>query len=122
MNIHEYQAKQLFQIYGIPVPDGKQATTPDSAGLGIGRADLYYESYTGKLKLSFIEVDESYQDSGIGGKLRTQVEQLGRQYGASEIYGDIKNDKARAFWQSKAKYGWRIIEDGSAYGSVKFQP
>ena len=33
MNIHEYQAKQLFQQYGIPVPDGKQATTPDSAGL-----------------------------------------------------------------------------------------
>ena len=32
MNIHEYQAKQLFQIFGIPVPDGKQATTPDSAG------------------------------------------------------------------------------------------
>jgi len=31
MNIHEYQAKQLFQIYGIPVPDGKQATTADSA-------------------------------------------------------------------------------------------
>jgi succinyl-CoA synthetase beta subunit len=31
MNIHEYQAKQLFQIYGIPVPDGKQAITPDSA-------------------------------------------------------------------------------------------
>lgn len=32
MNIHEYQAKQLFQFYGIPVPDGKQAATPDSAG------------------------------------------------------------------------------------------
>jgi len=31
MNIHEYQAKQLFRIYGIPVPDGKQATTPDNA-------------------------------------------------------------------------------------------
>ena len=31
MNIHEYQAKQLFQIYGIPVPDGKQAITPDNA-------------------------------------------------------------------------------------------
>jgi succinyl-CoA synthetase beta subunit len=31
MNIHEYQAKQLFQIYGIPVPDGKQAAKPDSA-------------------------------------------------------------------------------------------
>jgi len=31
MNIHEYQAKQLFQIYGIPVPNGKQATTPEEA-------------------------------------------------------------------------------------------
>jgi len=31
MNIHEYQAKQLFQCYGIPVPEGKQATTPEQA-------------------------------------------------------------------------------------------
>jgi succinyl-CoA synthetase beta subunit len=32
MNIHEFQAKQLFQNYGIPIPDGKQATTANSAG------------------------------------------------------------------------------------------
>ncbi|MGZ8226988.1 MAG: ADP-forming succinate--CoA ligase subunit beta [Methylococcaceae bacterium] len=31
MNIHEYQAKQLFRHYEIPVPDGKQAVTPDDA-------------------------------------------------------------------------------------------
>jgi succinyl-CoA synthetase beta subunit len=31
MNIHEYQAKQLFLNYAIPVPEGKQATTPESA-------------------------------------------------------------------------------------------
>lgn len=31
MNIHEYQAKQLFQAYGIPVPDGQLATTPEQA-------------------------------------------------------------------------------------------
>jgi len=31
MNIHEYQAKQLFQTYEIPVPEGKQATTPEQA-------------------------------------------------------------------------------------------
>jgi succinyl-CoA synthetase beta subunit len=31
MNIHEYQAKQLFREYGIPVPDGKSALTPGSA-------------------------------------------------------------------------------------------
>lgn len=31
MNIHEYQAKQLFRAYGIPVPDGQLATTPEQA-------------------------------------------------------------------------------------------
>ncbi|WP_019866065.1 ADP-forming succinate--CoA ligase subunit beta [Methylovulum miyakonense] len=32
MNIHEYQAKQLFQHYHIPIPEGKQATMPEQAG------------------------------------------------------------------------------------------
>ena len=31
MNFHEYQAKQLFAEYGIPVPPGKIATTPAEA-------------------------------------------------------------------------------------------
>ena len=31
MNFHEYQAKQLFAEYGIPVPVGKIATTPEQA-------------------------------------------------------------------------------------------
>jgi len=31
MNFHEYQAKQLFAQYGIPVPPGKIAKTPDEA-------------------------------------------------------------------------------------------
>lgn len=31
MNIHEYQAKQLFRAYGIPVPDGQLATSPEQA-------------------------------------------------------------------------------------------
>jgi succinyl-CoA synthetase beta subunit len=31
MKIHEYQAKQLFKHYGIPVPDGALALTPDEA-------------------------------------------------------------------------------------------
>jgi succinyl-CoA synthetase beta subunit len=31
MNIHEYQAKQLFLHYAIPVPEGKQATSPEGA-------------------------------------------------------------------------------------------
>ena len=31
MNIHEYQAKDIFRRYGIPVPPGDVATTPDEA-------------------------------------------------------------------------------------------
>ena len=29
MNIHEFQAKDILRRYGVPVPDGKVATTPD---------------------------------------------------------------------------------------------
>jgi len=31
MNIHEYQAKQLFKNYGITIPHGKMAETPEQA-------------------------------------------------------------------------------------------
>ncbi|TCT19205.1 succinyl-CoA synthetase (ADP-forming) beta subunit [Thiobaca trueperi] len=31
MNLHEYQAKQLFRDYGLAVPDGSAVTTPDAA-------------------------------------------------------------------------------------------
>ncbi|RUM69531.1 MAG: ADP-forming succinate--CoA ligase subunit beta [Sulfurovum sp.] len=31
MNIHEYQAKQIFQKYGVPTPKGIIANTPDQA-------------------------------------------------------------------------------------------
>jgi succinyl-CoA synthetase beta subunit len=31
MNIHEYQAKQILARFGVPVPKGQHATTPDEA-------------------------------------------------------------------------------------------
>ncbi len=31
MKIHEFQGKEIFRRYGIPVPDGEIATTPDEA-------------------------------------------------------------------------------------------
>ncbi|HEY1953922.1 MAG TPA: ADP-forming succinate--CoA ligase subunit beta [Gemmatimonadaceae bacterium] len=31
MNIHEYQAKEIFRKYGIPIPPGDVATTPEEA-------------------------------------------------------------------------------------------
>ena len=36
MNIHEYQAKELLQRYGVPVPDGIVAWTPDEAVAAAG--------------------------------------------------------------------------------------
>ncbi len=37
MNLHEYQAKQLFKRYGIPVTRGEVATTPGQAEAAAGR-------------------------------------------------------------------------------------
>jgi succinyl-CoA synthetase beta subunit len=34
MNFHEYQAKELFAAYGIPVPGGQVASTPEEAVAG----------------------------------------------------------------------------------------
>src|SRR5688572_33479115 len=31
MNIHEYQAKEIFRGHGIPIPPGEVATTPEEA-------------------------------------------------------------------------------------------
>lgn len=31
MNVHEFQAKQLFARFGVPVPRGKEITSPDAA-------------------------------------------------------------------------------------------
>ena len=31
MNIHEYQAKEILRGFGVPIPNGKVATTPDEA-------------------------------------------------------------------------------------------
>ena len=37
MNLHEYQAKQLFARYGVPVPRGEVARTPAQAAAAVGR-------------------------------------------------------------------------------------
>ena len=51
MKIHEYQAKDLFQLYGVPVPAGSVARSPEEAGsaardLG-GRAVLKSQVHAG---------------------------------------------------------------------------
>ena len=31
MNVHEYQGKEILRKYGVPVPEGRIATSPDEA-------------------------------------------------------------------------------------------
>ena len=35
MNIHEYQAKELLKGYGVAVPNGRVAFTPDDAAAAV---------------------------------------------------------------------------------------
>lgn len=37
MNLHEYQSKRLFADYGIPVPEGQPAETPEAAVAAAGK-------------------------------------------------------------------------------------
>ena len=52
MNIHEYQAKKLLKEYGIAVPEGGVAVTPEEAGrvaekLGPGKYVIKAQAHTG---------------------------------------------------------------------------
>lgn len=52
MNIHEYQAKQILGRFGVPVPKGQPATTPDEAAaaftaLGQSRAVVKAQIHAG---------------------------------------------------------------------------
>ena len=40
MQIHEFQAKNIFKEYGIPVPEGQVTTNPKEATKGTIRADF----------------------------------------------------------------------------------
>ena len=45
MKIHEFQAKTIFAKYGVPIPEGSVATTPDEAG------EIIFKSFSDILSL-----------------------------------------------------------------------
>ena len=84
MNIHEYQAKQLFLKYGIAVPEGKQTATSENAaeitnGLGgeswVVKAQVHAggRGKAGGVKLTKISSEiAGICNSMLGGRLVTQ--------------------------------------------------
>ena len=79
MKIHEYQAKQLLAKYGVPIPAGEVAETPDEAarvaarlgGRVVVKAQVHVggRGKAGGIKLANDPVEAqtvAHQDSGDG--------------------------------------------------------
>jgi succinyl-CoA synthetase beta subunit len=80
MNLHEFQSKQLFAEYGIPVPEGVPATTPDEAVAAIDKLG-------GDLWVVKAQVHAGGRGKAGGVKLARSADEV-RQY-ASEMLGTM---------------------------------
>jgi len=80
MNLHEYQSKQLFAEYGIPVPQGVPAETPDEAVAAI-------DTLGGDLWVVKAQVHAGGRGKAGGVKLARSAEEV-RQY-ATEMLGTM---------------------------------
>jgi succinyl-CoA synthetase beta subunit len=78
MNIHEYQAKEIFKSYGVPTPKGIVARTPDEA-------EKAAESLGGNLWVVKAQIHAGGRGLGGGVKLAKSVEEV-REL-ASQILG-----------------------------------
>jgi succinyl-CoA synthetase beta subunit len=78
MNLHEYQSKQLFAEYGIPVPEGVPADTPEAAAAAT-------ETLGGDLWVVKAQVHAGGRGKAGGVKLARSADEV-RQY-AAEMLG-----------------------------------
>ncbi len=70
MKIHEYQAKEIFSQYGIPVPRGRVAESPEDA------AKIYGE-LEGELAVVKAQIHAGGRGKGGGVKLVRSAEEAG---------------------------------------------
>ena len=77
MNLHEYQSKQLFAEYGIPVPQGVPAETPDAAAAAT-------ETLGGDLWVVKAQVHAGGRGKAGGVKLARTADEV-RQYAADML-------------------------------------
>jgi len=77
MNLHEYQSKQLFAEYGIPVPQGVPAQTPDEAVAAI-------DTLGGELWVVKAQVHAGGRGKAGGVKLARSAEEV-RQFAADML-------------------------------------
>ena len=110
MKVHEYQAKQILQRAGIPIPDGRLATTPDEAesaakAIGASVAVKAQVHAGGRGKAGGIKVAKSPSDAKAAATAILGMEIKGLRVGkvyveraadvASELYVGITLDRDR---------------------------
>jgi GNAT superfamily N-acetyltransferase len=70
-----------------------------------------------RLRLNDIQANDAYQGSGIGGEMLDEVERIGRQHGAREVYGNFVADAGREAdtrrWYGEHGYEFRQKPDGA---------
>jgi succinyl-CoA synthetase beta subunit len=110
MKLHEYQSKQIFQEYGIPIPEGRVAGTADEARaiaeeLGVRTVVKAQVLVGGRGKAGGIRLAESAEEAErlardiLGMKIKglhvrkVLVDEAAEI--ASEIYLGVTNDRAR---------------------------
>ena len=98
------------------VPDHPTMAYDGQAGFANVRLEYSTDGQV-RAKLQDVMTSSEYQHAGIADRMLGQAEQFGQKNGATEIYGSIENDQARAFWEAQADKGW-AIRPGGYYGEV----
>jgi succinyl-CoA synthetase beta subunit len=111
MNLHEYQSKQLFARYGIPVPAGHVASTPEEAadaarrlggGLWVVKAQVHAggRGKAGGVKLAKTVDDVSAAAAGMLGKRLTTKQTGAEGLPINQVYVETGSKIARELYLS----------------------
>ena len=82
MNLHEYQGKAILKEYGVPVPEGIVADTPDAA---VDAAHIIEEKTGSKVWAVKAQIHAGGRGKGGGVKIAKSLQEV--KYFASEILG-----------------------------------
>jgi len=111
MNLHEYQSKQLFSRYGIPVPAGYVASTPEEAadaarrlggGLWVVKAQVHAggRGKAGGVKLAKTVDDVTAAAAGMLGKRLTTKQTGAEGLPINQVYVETGSKIARELYLS----------------------
>jgi|GEM_PF-3536620 len=86
-------------------------TPPERPAIGdAGYANLSFEPEQNRIHLQDILVPDTYREAGIGSYLLEQTEEICRQVGVEEIYGDAPDNATTIAWYQRR--GYELRNDG----------